>query len=408
MIASPDSVGAIKRAQGFFEAAVTYGDQLFYLQDIVKSINVLVAASRSNSKIEVRLHRQCESFRLLITNKYVYLSFFPKGRSASTSPVYRIRQGSLLYDAFVAHYDWIHDYHSEECVNPISIRSASVPFVTVVSAQQAASHLSDPQWVFVDCRFVLAQPSEGYQSYLANHISGAVYADLERDLSGPVTPGTSGRHPLPDEASLVSSMSRLGIDASIQVVAYDESSGAMAAARLWWLLKWAGHDSVAVLDGGLAAWHRAGFPTTDGSEVIGSRNFVPHFKPELVASAADVRAKMNGDGVIVDSRTADRYRGENETIDPVAGHIPGAQSLPYTENLNPDGSFRSRDELASRFAEAAQAGLASDVVFYCGSGVTAAHNTLAFTYAYSEIPRLYPGSWSEWINDPSNPIATGP
>lgn len=408
MVASPSSFGAANRALGFHQSAVTYGDKNLYLHDIIKSINVLVAASRVNRRIDVRLHDQCESFRLMITDRNLYLSFFPKGKSASTSPVYKIRRDCLLYDAFLKHYNWIHDEHSEECIKPIiTWENKDVPFSTLISPAQAASHLSDHRWVFVDCRFILGSPSEGYQRYLANHIRGAGYADLERELSSPVKPGISGRHPLPDEAAFVATMSRLGIDSSIQVVAYDESSGAMAAARLWWLLRWAGHESVAVLDGGFAAWQNEGLPTSKGSSTIGSRNFIANFRPELIASRSQVHAMIENDGIIVDSRTADRYRGENETIDPVAGHIPTARSMPYTENLDSDGRLLPKQQLAARFSELSSEST-DNVVFYCGSGVTAAHNVLAFAHSYSQFPRLYAGSWSEWINDLSNPIATGP
>ena len=282
-----------------------------------------------------------------------------------------------------------------------------MPFSTLISSAQAASHLSDRRWVFVDCRFVLGRPSEGYQRYLANHIRGAVYADLETDLSGPVRAGVSGRHPLPDEADFAGAMSRLGIDSSILVVAYDESSGAMAAARLWWLLRWAGHESVAVLDGGFAAWQGEGLPTSKGSETIVSRNFQVSFRPELVASGPQVRAMIENSGIVVDSRTTDRYRGENETIDRIAGHIPTARSIPYTGNVGSDGRFLPRQQLAARFSELPGEST-DDAVFYCGSGVTAAHNILAVAHVRSQFPKLYAGSWSEWINDPSNPIATGP
>jgi thiosulfate/3-mercaptopyruvate sulfurtransferase len=282
-----------------------------------------------------------------------------------------------------------------------------VSFSTLISSAQAASHLSDPGWVFVDCRFVLGRPSEGYQRYLADHIRGAVYADLERDLSGPVEPGVSGRHPLPNGAAFAAAMSRLGIDSSIQVVAYDESSGAMAAARLWWLLRWAGHGSVAVLDGGFTAWQSDGLPTNDGVETTGARNFIANFKPELVASGPQVRAMIEDGGIIVDSRAPDRYRGENEAIDRIAGHVPTARSIPYTENVDSDGRFLPKEQLAARFSELPSEST-GDVVFYCGSGVTAAHNVLAVLHTRSQFPKLYAGSWSEWINDPSNPIATGP
>lgn len=280
-------------------------------------------------------------------------------------------------------------------------------FSTLISSTQVASHLSDRRWAFVDCRFVLGRTSEGYQRYLANHIRGAVYADLERDLSGPVEAGVSGRHPLPDEAAFSATMSRLGIDPSIQVVAYDESSGAMAAARLWWLLRWAGHESVAVLDGGFAAWQSEGLLTSNGLETVRSRTFIGNFRTELVASGTQVRAMIGNGGIVVDSRTPDRYRGENETIDRIAGHIPTARSIPYLENVDSDGRFLPKRQLAARFSELPSEST-EEAVFYCGSGVTAAHNILAIAHIRSQFPKLYAGSWSEWINDPSNPIASGP
>jgi thiosulfate/3-mercaptopyruvate sulfurtransferase len=282
-----------------------------------------------------------------------------------------------------------------------------VSFSTLISSTQAATYLSGGRSVFVDCRFVLGRTSEGYQRYLSNHIRGAVYADLERDLSGPVEAGASGRHPLPDEAAFSVTMSRLGIDSSIQVVAYDESSGAMAAARLWWLLRWAGHESVAVIDGGFAAWQSKGLPTSSGLENVRSRNFIGNFKPELVASGPQVRAMIGNGGIVIDSRTPDRYRGENETIDRVAGHIPTARSIPYTENVDSGGRFLPKQQLAARFSELPREST-EEAVVYCGSGVTAAHNVLAIAHVRSQFPKLYAGSWSEWINDPSNPIASGP
>ncbi|MGH3258208.1 MAG: sulfurtransferase [Streptosporangiaceae bacterium] len=297
---------------------------------------------------------------------------------------------------------------SQECVNFITRwENKGVSFSTLISSTQAAGHLSDRRWVFVDCRFVLGRTSEGNQRYLTNHIRGAVYADLGRDLSGPVEAGVSGRHPLPDEAAFSATMSRLGIDSSIQVVAYDESSGAMAAARLWWLLRWAGHESVAVLDGGFAAWQSEGLPTRKGLETVAPRTFIGNFRPELVASGPQVCAMIRNSGIVVDSRTSDRYRGENETVDRVAGHIPTARSIPYPENVDSGGRFLPEEELAARFPELPSEST-EDAVFYCGSGVTAAHNILAVVHVRSKFPKLYPGSWSEWINDPSNPIAFGP
>jgi thiosulfate/3-mercaptopyruvate sulfurtransferase len=280
-----------------------------------------------------------------------------------------------------------------------------MPFTTLISVAQAASHLSDPGWVFVDCRFVLGRPTGGYQAYFASHIKGAVYAHLERDLSGAVKAGISGRHPLPDHASFADFAGSLGIDSEVQAVTYDDSSGAMAAARLWWLLKWAGHESAAVLDGGIAAWRRAGLPASSGIESNVRRDFHADFRPELIADQSAVREMLARGAMLVDSRAADRYRGENETIDHVAGHIPTARSMPYAGNVDKNGKMLPKAELARRFSEL-QHLKTSEIVFYCGSGVTAAFNILAFCHVFPGLPKLYPGSWSEWINDPSNPVAT--
>jgi|SRR5579884_2669849 len=283
-----------------------------------------------------------------------------------------------------------------------------MPYTTLVSVSDAATHLGDPGWAFVDCRFVLGRPEHGREAYLARHIPGAVYADLERDLSGPAVAGRTGRHPLPDQAALDATFSRLGIGPETQVVAYDESTGAMAAARLWWLLRWASHDAVAVLDGGLSAWLAAGLPTASGEETRPLALFKGRYRPELVAGASEVLAVAGrSDGVLLDARTRDRFRGENETIDPVAGHIPGAVSMPYPDNLSPAGVFLSPERLAQRFADAARTAPPEATIVYCGSGVTAAHDVLACAHAGLGMPKLYAGSWSEWITDPSRPVATG-
>lgn len=281
-------------------------------------------------------------------------------------------------------------------------------YTTLIGVGEAATYLDDPDYAFVDCRFVLAEPRKGREEYLSLHIRGAVYADLDRDLSGPIVPGRTGRHPLPSEAAFDAAMSRLGIDDRTQVVAYDESSGTMAAARLWWLLRWAGHDAVAVLDGGFRRWQAAGLPCSSGSEDRAPRRFTGRYRASMPASADEILSSIaTGDLLVLDTRGADRYRGENETIDPVAGHIPGAVSMPYHDNLTPDGSFLPPDELKRRFETASRAADPESTVFYCGSGVTAAHNVLAYAHAGLGIPRLYPGSWSEWITDPARPVETG-
>lgn len=282
-------------------------------------------------------------------------------------------------------------------------------FGTVISAIEFAKGLSERDVVLVDCRYALGKPGWGRASYLDKHLPGAVYADLEQDLSGPVAADSTGRHPLPAKQELVSLIRRLGITNASQVVAYDEGPGYMAAARLWWMLKWSGHDAVAVLDGGILRWTDLGFPLEREVHTPKPGDFQPHFRDEMVVSAAEIEDSLGvGDLTLIDSRSADRFRGENETIDPVAGHIPGALCLPFDQNLDSTSAFLAPDALRRRFLGIVGEQGASGVAFYCGSGVTAAHNVLAFYHAGLGLPRLYPGSWSEWITDPLRPVETGP
>jgi len=280
-------------------------------------------------------------------------------------------------------------------------------YTTLVSAAELARYLFDPDWAVVDCRFTLGRPERGWQSYQQAHVPGAVYAHLEADLSGPVVPGKTGRHPLPSVQDVARSFGQWGIGPGVQVVAYDDAGGSIAA-RLWWMLRWLGHNDAAVLDGGWHQWQRMRYPTRGGVESRPPRAFVPRPRPELVVDAADVLASRDDPTVcIVDARAADRYRGENEAIDPVAGHIPGAISGPFAENLGPDGCFRAPAELRARFQTLLGATARNRAIFYCGSGVTAAHNLLALAYVGLGDARLYPGSWSEWIVDPARPIERG-
>jgi thiosulfate/3-mercaptopyruvate sulfurtransferase len=281
-----------------------------------------------------------------------------------------------------------------------------MPYSTLVDATTARAHLSDPGWVFVDCRYVMRDTARGPQDYRASHIAGAVYADLDKDLSGRAVPGLTGRHPLPSPDSIMRVFSSLGIGPETQVIAYDESTGAMAAARLWWLLKWAGHDAVAVLDGGFKAWAAAGMPCAAGTESRAPSKFVAAFRPELVVDAGQVISALNDPGwVVLDARPADRYRGENETMDPVAGHIPGAVSAPYGAALGPDGLFKPTVEIARLYETAMGGKDATHTIIYCGSGVTATHGILACAHAGRGVPLLYSGSWSEWITDRERPTA---
>jgi thiosulfate/3-mercaptopyruvate sulfurtransferase len=278
-------------------------------------------------------------------------------------------------------------------------------FTTLISAAELAKHLDDPAWAIVDCRFSLADTQCGRRDYQAAHIPGAIYAHLDDDLSGPIVPGQTGRHPLPDGDDFARILGRWGIGNDVQVVVYDDSTGGIAA-RLWWMLRWAGHDAVAVLDGGWVHWSQQGLPERAGSESRPARRFEAKPRPELLVGTAMVEA-MSQDRrpALFDSRTADRYRGENETIDPVAGHIPGAICAPYPDNIGPDGLFLSREALRARFEALLDETPVEEAVFYCGSGVTAAQNLLALAHAGLGDGRLYAGSWSKWVVDPSRPVA---
>ena len=247
-----------------------------------------------------------------------------------------------------------------------------------------------------DCRFHLADPAAGRRRYEAGHIPGAVYAHLDDDLSGPVETGRTGRHPLPDRDAFRSFLRAHDIAPERQVVAYDDAGGSFAA-RLWWMTRWAGHGAVAVLDGGYAAW-------LDGAE--------ERCTPRQLAAASARSVTMHevrdhvghGSCHVVDARASDRFHGRNETIDPKAGHIAGAINAPFQDNLGPDGKFLDQASLRRRFASLL-GGAPKPALCYCGSGVTAAHNVLAMVHAGLPEPALYAGSWSEWITDPSNPVA---
>lgn len=278
-------------------------------------------------------------------------------------------------------------------------------YTTILSTVELSNHLADPNWVLLDCRCFFPDMERGEQEYLQTHIPGAVYVHLDRDLSGMVVPGVTGRHPLPDLEAAVQTFSRLGITDGNQVVAYDAAGGALAAARLWWILRWLGHTSVAVLNGGWGLWAKEGRLVRAGRETNPWREFHPKPRPEMLVSTSQVEImRLDPAYRLFDSRSADRFRGENETIDPVAGHIPGAISVPYAINLQPDGRFRTKDNLRSRFKRLAGDIPAEQCIFYCGSGVTAAHNLLAMEYAGLGEAKLYAGSWSEWINDPRRPM----
>jgi thiosulfate/3-mercaptopyruvate sulfurtransferase len=278
-------------------------------------------------------------------------------------------------------------------------------YTTLIDADSLRSLLSDPDVAIVDCRFDLANPAAGEADYQKAHIPGAVYAHLGRDLAGPKT-GSNGRHPLPEPEALVSTLGRLGIDGRTQVVAYDQETG-MFASRLWWLLRWMGHDAVAVLDGGFGGWTAASLPVEAGVRTRPARTFVAHPRANMTVTAADVAAlTRSSTSRIVDARAPERYRGDTEPIDPVAGHIPGAVNRFFQWNLD-SGRFKTPAALRADFNEALAHVDAQDVVCYCGSGVTACHNLLALEHAGLTGARLYPGSWSEWVADSARPVERG-
>lgn len=280
-------------------------------------------------------------------------------------------------------------------------------FRTLIECRDLAVNMSNPQWVVVDCRFSLDDADRGRRAYLESHIPGAVYAHLNEDLSGPIISGKTGRHPLPDVADFSYTLSRLGIGNDAQVVVYDDSSGVMAA-RLWWMLRWLGHNSAAVLNGGWSAWSQGGFPVGSGEEHRPKAKFLPHPRPELVLGVEQVRSMSDKKGWrLIDARAAERYRGEVEPIDPVGGHIPGALNVPFTKCIEANGVFRAPEVLRQEFGELVAGVAPEQVVFYCGSGVTAGHSALAFAHAGLGEARIYPGSWSEWIVDPQRPIERG-
>ncbi|MCS6787309.1 MAG: sulfurtransferase [Thiobacillaceae bacterium] len=279
---------------------------------------------------------------------------------------------------------------------------------TLVSTEDLARHLDDPQWVVFDCRFTLTDPEAGRRAYAEAHIPGAHYAHLDEDLSGPIVPGRTGRHPLPDPQVLAEKLYRWGVGVNKQVVVYDDSFGAMAV-RMWWLLRWLGHPAVALLDGGLPKWRREMRPLTSEPPPPRKGNCVCLPEPSQVVTAEDVMRVVRGEepALIIDARPERRFTGEFEPLDPVAGHVPGAINWNFEDNLDLDGTFLPPEALRENFQALLKGRAPWQVIHMCGSGVTACHNILAMEIAGLPGSRLYPGSWSEWITDPSRPIATG-
>jgi thiosulfate/3-mercaptopyruvate sulfurtransferase len=277
---------------------------------------------------------------------------------------------------------------------------------TLIEAEALAEALGDPRLAVFDCRFDLARPAYGRNAYIDEHVPGALHADLNVDLSGPVTPG-SGRHPLPLPGAFEARLRAWGVNADTRVVAYDDGNG-MYAARLWWMLRWLGHDEVAVLDGGLRRWLQLGLPLTDDVPAPAPGNFVAHLRPAATVDATAVlAATRDPTTLILDARAPERYRGDVEPIDRVAGHIPGARNHPFGLSLDPQGRFLPPQELRAALTGSLAGAAAARSIVYCGSGVTACHLLLAMEHAGLPGARLYPGSWSEWSRDPSRPVARG-
>lgn len=278
---------------------------------------------------------------------------------------------------------------------------------TLISAEQLQSRINDAGLRILDCRFVLSQPDAGRESYLQGHIPGAVYADLDKDLAGPVVSG-SGRHPLPEAADLAMTFGRFGISNDTDVVVYDDGSGALAA-RAWWLLRWMGHEQVSLLDGGLNRWQAVGMALDVGEVTVAEKKFAGSPKcewvlktDEILMHAGDVEQLL-----LIDARDEARYRGEVEPIDKIAGHIPWAINLPFQRSLNSDGTWKMATELRDLWADALRKAPNEKLSVMCGSGVTACHLIISAGLAGLPQPRLYVGSWSEWIEDPTRPVATG-
>lgn len=273
----------------------------------------------------------------------------------------------------------------------------------LVTTEELARHLDDPDWIVIDTRHELTNPETGPRLYAEGHIPGARFMHVDRDLSGPRT-GKNGRHPLPDLGEFAARLNELGIGPGKQVVAYDDSGGSYAV-RLWWMLRWLGHDKVAILDGGFGLWVKEGRPV--GREVPPPRKGAFEPRPHL-GETVDVhfleRFSPSPQVKVVDARAAERFAGKQEPIDPVAGHVPGAVNRFWKDNLEPDGRFKQAARLRAEF-DTLLAGLRPEqVVHMCGSGVTACHNLFAMELAGLAGSKLYPGSWSEWCADPSRPI----
>ena len=279
-------------------------------------------------------------------------------------------------------------------------------YTTLVSTDTLNQQLNNSNWVIVDCRFSLADTEAGAKAYRHGHIPNARYAHLDKDLSSAITDFT-GRHPLPNFSLLAKKLGDWGITNTSQVVAYDDAGGAFAG-RLWWLLKCMGHDKVAVLNGGIKQWQKQGLPVTTTLPTVKPATFRAYLDESAWLNALQVQNSLAQKAIcLIDARTPERYRGEQEPIDPVAGHIPGALNRAFQLNLDSNGLFLSAEQLRDQFKRLIGTTAPEQVVHYCGSGVTACHNLLAMEYAGLTGSKLYAGSWSEWIRNKNRTVAKG-
>jgi thiosulfate/3-mercaptopyruvate sulfurtransferase len=277
----------------------------------------------------------------------------------------------------------------------------------LITAERLLADIKVPKLRILDCRFVLSEPEAGREAYLAGHIPGSVYADLDKDLAAPVSPG-SGRHPLPVPAAFAQMLGRLGISDESRVVVYDDGSGGLAG-RAWWMLRWMGHEQVSLLEGGFCRWRELSLPVDTGDVSVVQEQFSGSVRNELVVETDEILAYLDGVEVpaLVDARDENRFAGKAEPIDKVAGHVPGAVNLPFQLSLNSDGTWKPAAELRKLWVQVLGGTSAERINVMCGSGVTACHLIISARLAGLPEPRLYVGSWSEWIEDPNRPIAVG-
>ena len=274
---------------------------------------------------------------------------------------------------------------------------------TLISTDVLAEHLVNPSWLIADCRYNLNDETGGRAQYESAHIPGAVFVDVAHDLAGPRT-GTNGRHPLPSVEDMAATFARLGIADDVQVIAYDQEAGAFAS-RLWWMLRYLGHDAVAVVDGGFAKWTRERRPVRGGVDTRRPARFIPRLRKEMHVTVDETLAHLGDPSVLlIDARSPDRYAGKPDPLDTIYGHIPGARNRYYRDNVDDAGTMRSGRELRTDFEKVLAGSPTSQAVMYCGSGITACHNLLAMEHAGLRGARLFAGSWSEWESDPKRPV----